>query len=234
MEDVGIGNTGRTGRGTCEYHNVPVSEVDILTGNLEYITGSVGGFCCGKKNIIFHQRLNSTGYVYSASLPPLLGAHSQVALDFIDQDPSLLTKLRTNVQLLHNALSSINGISIKSHIHAPLIHVELTQQVDNRFLVERILQTIVDEALDDGVLLTRSKYSNDEQFLPRPSIRLCPSAVNTKDQITKVIDSIRKGTAVALSGINTMTALNDKTNPSITREGSKDGLFKRSISIQQF
>jgi len=80
MEDLGIGTIGKTGRGTCEFHNVPVSEIDLLTGNLEYICGSVGGFCVGKRNVIYHQRLNSTGYVYSASLPPLLAAHSMTAL----------------------------------------------------------------------------------------------------------------------------------------------------------
>jgi len=94
MEDIGIGSLGKTGRGTCEYHNINTREIDMLCGNLEHMVGSVGGFCASGKNIVYHCRLNSTGYVYSASLPPLLAAHSLSALDIIDANPEILNNFK--------------------------------------------------------------------------------------------------------------------------------------------
>ena len=90
MDDsYGIGSLGKTGRGTCEYFNIPTQKVEMVTGNLTGITSADGGFCCASTSIVYHQvnsllaathhllqRLNSSGYVYSASLPPLLAAAS--------------------------------------------------------------------------------------------------------------------------------------------------------------
>eukprot|EP01118_Nematostelium_gracile_P000496 TRINITY_DN10562_c0_g1_i1.p1 TRINITY_DN10562_c0_g1~~TRINITY_DN10562_c0_g1_i1.p1 ORF type:complete len:356 (+),score=93.82 TRINITY_DN10562_c0_g1_i1:44-1111(+) len=80
MDDsFGIGVIGKTGRGTCEHYGISPRELDILTGNLASVTSSVGGFSCAAKPYVFHQRLNSSAYVFSASLPPLLAAASIAA-----------------------------------------------------------------------------------------------------------------------------------------------------------
>lgn len=77
MDDsLGIGTLGATGRGTCEYWNIPATKVlqssrtsvswhahtfisaaqlDILTGNLGHAIGSLGGFGCGDKTVVNHQ-----------------------------------------------------------------------------------------------------------------------------------------------------------------------------------
>ena len=33
---------------------------------------SIGGFCCGDREVVDHQRLSGLGYCFSASLPPYL------------------------------------------------------------------------------------------------------------------------------------------------------------------
>lgn len=228
MEDCGIGSLGKTGRGTCEYHNVDVNEIAILTGNLEYITGSVGGFCCGASNIVFHQRLNSTGYVYSASLPPLLATHSFKALDMIDEQPELLQKFRKNVEFFHSGLGQINGLVIRSNIQSPIIHVCLEKE-NERFTSDTILQKIVDEALVEGILLTRAKYTQDEKYLPTPSIRICVSSENTQEQLTKALDIIKKATAIALSSIQVPIARSPSSSSNVA-----SSLMKRAVSTGNF
>jgi serine palmitoyltransferase len=113
-DSYGMCTTGKTGRGTCEVFGVAVKnfdknldkplffkakDIDILCGNLESTVSSVGGFCCGKPNIIYHQRLNASGYVFSASLPPLLACAAQVALDIVDENPSLISELEAKTRL---------------------------------------------------------------------------------------------------------------------------------------
>jgi len=185
MDDsYGIGNLGKSGRGTCEYYNIPMKEIEFLTGNLASVTSSVGGFCCASKPIILHQRLNSSGYVYSASLPPLLAAASIAAFDVIDENPNLLVQLSKNIATLRNYLTDIYGLVIMGSPNAALFHLRLAKSTGDRYSDELILQQIVDEALAGGVLLTRAKYVHaKEAHLPPPSIRVTVSAANTEQHL---------------------------------------------------
>jgi serine palmitoyltransferase len=197
MDDsYGIGTIGKTGRGTCELYNVPPKDIEFLTGNLAAITSSVGGFCCGNKAIVYHQRLNSSGYVYSASLPPLLAAASIAAFDIIDQNPNLLVQLQKNVELFRKGLTAIPGFTISTAPQVPVIHLRLAKPSGDRYQDESTLQNIVDEALTNDVLLTRAKYVHEkEAFLPEPSIRLTVSSSNTEKQINDAISVIKSAAA---------------------------------------
>jgi serine palmitoyltransferase len=46
------------------------------------------------------QRLSSSGYVFSASLPPYLASAAITAIDVLDENPNLLTNLRNNIAVL--------------------------------------------------------------------------------------------------------------------------------------
>jgi len=200
LEDSGIGLIGNTGRGTCEYYGISPKSVDLITGNLEQVTSSVGGFCSAPKKIVFHLRLNATGYVYSASLPPLLAAASVAALDLIDEQPQLIANLARNVQFFFKGLSSISGISVTSVVQSPIIHVRLSNSTSDRYTDEQILQKIVVEAGTQGILLTRAKYvHSDEKFLPPPSIRISVSAAHTVEQLTKALDGIKYAVTKSLA-----------------------------------
>jgi len=196
MEDShGIGSIGKTGRGTCEYYGIPSKDIDILTGNLASITSSVGGFCCATKSIVYHQRLNSSGYVYSASLPPLLAAASITALDVIDESPHLLRLLEENVALFHTLLSGLEGLVVTSAANTAVIHLRLIKSSGDRYTDEFLLQNVVDQGLQSGIMLTRAKYVHSkEAFAPPPSIRLMVSAANTKNQLIEAA-SVIKSTA---------------------------------------
>jgi len=200
MDDsCGLGVLGKTGRGTCEYYGVDPNAIHMLCGALSKSTSSVGGFCCGSKAIIYHQRLNSAGYVYSASLPPMLAAASQTALDIIDGHPELPANLAKNSELAYKGLASISGMEVTSIPQIPVLHFRLAKPYAERLTTEKVLQNIVDEALANGVLLTRAKYSRDEKFMPPPSIRICVSCIHTPEQLNNAVDVIKKACAKVLS-----------------------------------
>lgn len=50
------------------------------------------------------QRLSSSGYVFSASLPPYLASAAIKAIDIIEENPALITKLRENIKILLKGL----------------------------------------------------------------------------------------------------------------------------------
>jgi len=193
MDDsTGLGVLGKTGRGTCEHFGVPVKKVEILTGTLEGATSSVGGFCCGEKQIIYHQRLNSSGYVYSCSLPPLLTTASLTALDILEENPSLVDSLRKNSEYFVKEVSKIPGITVTSLSTSPVVHIRLTDTPTDRLKAETLLQNISKEALNRGVFITRAKYVHSfEAFLPPPSLRVFISAVHTNQQLQEAVGAIR-------------------------------------------
>jgi len=44
--------------------------------------------------------LSSSGYVFSASLPPYLASAAITAIDILEENPNLITKLKSNISLL--------------------------------------------------------------------------------------------------------------------------------------
>jgi len=176
----------------CEHYGIDTRKIELLTGSLEPITSSVGGFCCGENGIIYHQRLNSSGYVYSCSLPPLLAAVSITALDIIDAQPQLLERLHKNTATLYKGLSSMANIDLTSQPSSPVIHLRLRSGPSDRLQNETILQNIVDEALNGGVFLTRARYvHNYEHNLPSPSIRIAVSGALTDQHLQTAVAVIR-------------------------------------------
>jgi len=187
--------------GTCEHFNIPVKSIDILTGNLAAVTSSVGGFCCASKPIVYHQRLNSTGYVYSASLPPILAAVSIAALNILDENPELLSQLHKSIEILYRGLSNIEGVVLNGSPITAVMHLRLAKSTGDRYEDEAILQQIVEEALAGDVLLTRAKYVHEkESFPPPPSIRITASSINTKEQLNDAIAIIKNAVKNALKG----------------------------------
>lgn len=55
--------------------------------------------------IVIVQRLSSSGYVFSASLPPYLASAAITALDILEENPDLITKLKKNISELCKGLS---------------------------------------------------------------------------------------------------------------------------------
>jgi len=226
---------GKTGRGVCEHFNVNVRDVEFITGSLEPITSSVGGFCCGESSIIYHQRLNSNGYVYSCSLPPLLASASITAFDIIDEQPQLLTQLRKNTDTAYKGLSKLTAVNITSQPASPVIHLRLANPPKDRLAEETILQNIVDEALAGGVFLTRARYVySNETFLPSASIRVAVSAAFTEQQLQAAIAAIKTAVDKVMTGYaNNQHSSSSSTAAVATSAASSSSSSPSSSPVQE-
>jgi len=142
-DSYGLGVLGETGKGTWEYFNLKVSDIELLSANMDTALGTVGGFCIGDHEYLDRQRLHGLGYCFSASAPPYTAVAGLHNLKFIDGKKA--EKVRANATTLRKLLESIPGINVKgkfsNDILSPVIHIRLEKsafpEVDHRELLKK-------------------------------------------------------------------------------------------------
>ncbi|KIR35767.1 serine palmitoyltransferase [Cryptococcus deuterogattii MMRL2647] len=204
-ESQSFGMVGQHGKGITEYYGIPAAEVDILLGSMASGLATGGGFCAGSKVVCVHQRINSSASVFSASLPSMLATTATHAVNVLASQPQLLSTLQTNVAIFRQQLARLEPseegdkpnkdaiISIPSHPCSALIHIFLLNPPPTMEEEERLLQDVVDEALNShGVLVTRARrLRGQEIFEPEPSLKICISAVWSKKEVEKAGQGLR-------------------------------------------
>ncbi|KAI5998916.1 serine palmitoyltransferase [Pisolithus orientalis] len=170
-ESISFGSVGRTGRGLTELYNVPASQVDMLVGSVANGLCSAGGFCAGSTI-----RINGTSFVFSASMPPLLA----------------------NVRAVRAVLEKTEGIACATNpttVMPPPTGPSFDYEAE-----EKILQDIVDDALVNGVFITRAKRLRGQEMVEtRPTVRIVVTAALTKKEIEKAAGVV-KGSVVKVLG----------------------------------
>lgn len=144
-------------------------------------------------------------------MPAALTVAASEGINILRSTPSILSTLQENIRAVRAVLDRADCITIPSHPASATIHLQIrwpTLQLPmhstssspskpsnphsakprdppqfNIELEERLLQDIVDEALAQGVLITRAKRLHGQELVEvRPSIRLAiTSALSRKD-----------------------------------------------------
>lgn len=196
---------GRTGRGLTEAQNVDPTQVDMIVGSLAGPLCANGGFCAGAKDVVEHQRISSTAYTFSAALPAMAAVTASECLNLLQSNPEILAACRENVRLLRAQLDPRSDwVSCSSAPENPVVLLVLKPEVvkARRLSVEdqeRLLQECVDEALANGVLVTRLKggpVSNhaalkDGACTVTPALKVCVTSGLSKKDVEKAGVTIR-------------------------------------------
>ncbi|XP_010531052.1 PREDICTED: long chain base biosynthesis protein 1 [Tarenaya hassleriana] len=192
-ESNSFGVLGNSGRGLAEHHGVPIEKIDLVTAAMGHALATEGGFCTGNARVIDYQRLSSSGYVFSASLPPYLASAAITAIDVIEENPSLLVKLRRNIALLWKGLSGIKGLSLASNAESPIVFLKLENSTGSEKDDLLVLEEIADRALkEDSVLLvTTARSLLDKCRLP-VGIKLFVSAGHSESDLLKACESLKR------------------------------------------
>lgn len=202
-DSMGFGVLGKTGRGTPEHFGVPISDIALYIGTLGSSLGAIGGFCCGSRAIIDHQRLAATGYVFSASLPPYVSCAASAALELIDTDASLCTKAQRNAAAFrkevrrHKLPKSIEMIECLDDA-SPLVHFRPTHshlQSNANLCCDAIFDQIVKDLFDRQFAVRRCIYNFEERTHVVPSVRVVlKSSVSEADTVAfaKVLVAVLK------------------------------------------
>nr|KAG5714099.1 hypothetical protein BaRGS_020427 [Batillaria attramentaria] len=191
-ESLSFGVLGASGRGITEHFDIPVDNIELIAASLENSMASIGGFCCGKKFIIDHQRLSGSGYCFSASQPPMVAVAATKALNLMKESPALLVKLRENCQRVHKMAQGIDGVEVRGSPLSPVQHLQLTEPAADRDLDISTLQMVQDMVISQGVAITPARYlEGEEHQLPQPSIRLAVSAHLSEEEIDRSMAIIK-------------------------------------------
>eukprot|EP00003_Mantamonas_plastica_P033027 TRINITY_DN925_c0_g1_i3.p1 TRINITY_DN925_c0_g1~~TRINITY_DN925_c0_g1_i3.p1 ORF type:complete len:454 (+),score=122.48 TRINITY_DN925_c0_g1_i3:32-1393(+) len=195
MDDtLGVGMLGDHGRGTAEHFGLKTCDVvDIYLAGYDHGLGGTGGFSVGNcPEVVDYQRLNGSGYVFSASLPPYLVTTSTAAIKKLRSDPSVLLTLKENVARFREGLSQISDLVVLGHQEVAVVVVQFaTRHPEGRDLEEMALQEIVERAYDSGVLITRAKRAERDTYKPTPSLRLCVSAAHSPEDLDRAVRAIK-------------------------------------------
>ncbi len=100
------GVLGATGRGTAEHFGVE-DEVDLILGTFSKSFASVGGFIAGPAKVISYVKHHARPFIFTAALPAMQMAAALRALEIMDAEPELRSRLWRNVHHLRNGLTEL-------------------------------------------------------------------------------------------------------------------------------
>jgi len=210
---------GSTGLGIRQYYAEKTGDmslmedqrsVDLIVGSLETAMGSIGGFCCGTRLMVQHQVLNGVGYVYSASTPPYLCEAACVAIDALEDENdvrSRVEKLRKNTHLLRNECRDCNSEFFKyfdisgNNEDSPLMFASLRSGIVKGGVADelRVLEKVEDECFNNDMAVCVARFAEADQSAPKhPCLRFAVSSAQNPDTYSTVLDSIARFTAAAL------------------------------------
>ena len=170
------GVLGKTGAGTAEHYGL--SNIDIITGTLgKALGGASGGYVSGKAEIIDWLRNKSRPYLFSNSLAPMIARASIEALNILQQQPELLTKLQQNAQYFRDKMSAL-GFKLAGKGHA-IIPVMIGDELLTAKFAEQMLSL--------GILVVGFSYPVVPKGQAR--IRTQMSAAHSIEQLDKAIEA---------------------------------------------
>eukprot|EP00736_Rhodelphis_marinus_P004394 Rmarinus@m.10727 len=193
-ESLSLGVLGTTGHGALEHFGLSLSDVEIVTANLGYAVGSVGGICVSKNHaMIDHQRLSGIGYCFSASLPPFQSAVTVHNVGVLaDEGSALVAPLQDNIKALKTGLDKIPELVTSGSVYSPLLHLRFKKSLGSDEADESRLRELVAKARKEGVFLSLMMYAPGEHITPRPSVAVTTMTSHTKSDLTKAISAIGK------------------------------------------
>ncbi|XVF86224.1 hypothetical protein PTKIN_Ptkin18bG0023200 [Pterospermum kingtungense] len=201
-ESNSFGVLGSSGRGLTEYCGVPIEKIDIITAAMGHALATEGGFCTGSARVINHQRLSSSGYVFSASLPPYLASAAITAIDVLEQNPHLTSKLKENVAILWKGLSDLQGLSVASNPESPIVFLRLEKSTGSVKSDLQFLEDIADRALkEESIFVVVSKRSTLDKCPLPVGLRLFVSAAHSECDLLKASSSLKRVAAAVLSDL---------------------------------
>lgn len=173
-ETYSFGVLGRTGRGLTEYQNVDPSNVEMLVGSLSHAICAGGGFCAGNPEVVEHQRISSSAYVFSAAIPAMLSVTAAESIKIIESNPDLIVDLREKTRLFRQQLERCEHITITSASESPRLLFHLNREILEQKVIEdeeRLLADIVEECMNSNIMIVRVKKVMDSSVTDYPKGR---------------------------------------------------------------
>jgi glycine C-acetyltransferase len=99
------GVLGKNGRGTVDHFGLH-GRVDIQVGTLSKAIGVLGGYVCGRRDLIEYLYHRARPFLFSTSHPPGVAAACLAAFDILENEPERIEQLWDNTRYFKAALQS--------------------------------------------------------------------------------------------------------------------------------
>jgi 8-amino-7-oxononanoate synthase len=126
----GIGVLGATGRGALEFFDVQSPRI-VYMATLGKALGGYGAFVAGAPEVVEWLVQRARTYIYSTALPPVAAAAAIAALDLVDAQPQLVSRLRQRIEEFRAASAAIGlRLAAASTAIQPIVLGEAAWAVD--------------------------------------------------------------------------------------------------------
>ena len=175
----GIGVLGKGGRGTAEHFGLE-NEVDLIMGTYSKSLAAIGGFIAGSSDVINWIKHLGRSMIFSASLPPSLVASVSTALDIIEEQPELRTRLWRNTHKMLRGFKTLGYDTGTSE--TPIIPILIKDTMKTYQMCKLLFENgvfvnpVISPAVPPGRELLRTSYM----------------ATHTEEQLDKVLAAFEK------------------------------------------
>ena len=137
------GVLGPGGRGVVAHFDLE-KEIPVIMGTLSKALGSMGGFVVGSSMLTEYLVNTSRSFIFSTALPPMVVMSALAAVEILESDPSLSTKVQENAEYLRNGLQGLGFDTLSSQTQIiPILIGEASRTIE----MSRLL-------LQEGILAT--------------------------------------------------------------------------------
>jgi len=170
---------GKNGRGVTEHFGLE-DEVDIHFGTFSKTLGGIGGFVAGSRALITYLKGFARSRVFSCALPPGVTAGLIRALEIVEAEPELRTRLWGNVEYMQDLLRK-GGVDIGDS-QSQVIPIMVRDD-------DRIFK-IAEELIHEGVYLNPIRYPAVGKH--RSRFRISITAGHTRQELAEGAEIIRR------------------------------------------
>lgn len=171
-----LGVLGATGRGLAEAAGVE-DDVDFIVGTFSKSLGGIGGYLVSDIADFDVLRVVSRPYMFTASLPPAVVASTLTALERMQAEPGLRSKLAANSQRLFDGLNAMGFTT--GGTASPIVAVAMSDTAEALAFWNGLLA--------QGVYLNLALPPATPDS--RPLLRSSVSAAHSFEQIDAVLDA---------------------------------------------
>jgi 8-amino-7-oxononanoate synthase len=174
-----VGVLGKGGRGTAEHFSLE-DQVDLIMGTYSKSLAAIGGFVAGSGEVINYIKHTGRSMIFSASLPPALVASVSTALDIIEEEPLLITRLWKNT---HKMLKGYKELGFDTGTsETPIVPIIIKDSIKVYGMCKLLFENgvfvnpVVSPAVPPGRELLRTSYM----------------ATHTEEQLDRVLEAFGK------------------------------------------
>jgi glycine C-acetyltransferase len=174
------GVLGKTGRGTPEHYGLH-GKVPVITSTLgKALGGAAGGFTAGPDELTDYLTQRSRPMLFSNALPPATTAHSLAAIEYLEQHPERVQKLRDNTVYFRQRLLEAGFKPIEGD--TPIVPIIIGETAEAIRMSKMLL--------DEGVFVIGFGFPVVPHGTAR--IRCQISAAHETEHLDAVLDAMKK------------------------------------------